>query len=603
MHFIIKKIRSYISYHRLSLYKKLLLSISLGAMELVSVYAHPATEKGVEKVLTENKTLKELDSQLNGTYQALMHILSYEEKDKLKAEQRLWIKQRNQVLNNKLKVEAMYQQRIDTLIERNKEITSHTDLALFLNSSQKINYNDATLKKALNKCPLLVCKAYQAFMEYDAAPDNPNTLQKARDLFTKIAKNIFFYDQEEFDEIMVNKPQEAFLRVLADKHLYDFMGWEKEVVPLWLVLKHPQILNYMGVRFSPRVLSDHSINSLPEFKELNEIISEMWSSHFEPPEYRGGPGTIRLDVVASNYNLDCCLSFAPSLLEGNNGKSFLDHRIYLKAWSQCGIWNRLAYKRLEQLLPKAIKALEAYYQRNYDLHRHASAAEKLLVHYISEYFVRPNRMLSPAFEALNQADGSIAELQKFTHQFKQEDWDELLHRAILADCDLQTIKWIIDSGANINHAFDYETPLMNAVTRPDIMSLLLEKGADIKAKTPMGKTALFYAIQFGSRQSIEMLLNKGAAINEAIKSLEKFKEIVDVGFYAPEIVADFTPLAYALRYGTAEIIQLLRDKKATLGKVGPRLLQENTLRNWVYKNKYLSETELKQLITQIISVN
>jgi ankyrin repeat protein len=74
---------------------------------------------------------------------------------------------------------------------------------------------------------------------------------------------------------------------------------------------------------------------------------------------------------------------------------------------------------------------------------------------------------------------------------------------------------LIDAGAEVN-AKDVRdmTPLMLAVAsetqNPDVVRLLLAKGADVKLKSVMGETALDWAKKFGNPETIRLLQEAGA---------------------------------------------------------------------------------------------
>jgi ankyrin repeat protein len=61
--------------------------------------------------------------------------------------------------------------------------------------------------------------------------------------------------------------------------------------------------------------------------------------------------------------------------------------------------------------------------------------------------------------------------------------------------DFEIVKKFIEYGANINESSNGMTPLMYAAryNKVEILTLLVEKGADLKAKDERGNTALKYA--------------------------------------------------------------------------------------------------------------
>ncbi len=192
-----------------------------------------------------------------------------------------------------------------------------------------------------------------------------------------------------------------------------------------------------------------------------------------------------------------------------------------------------------------------------------------------------------AFSILGKSIQPIEQLKSL----KITQWNEALAIAILNNYPLDIIEWLISSGADVNSIYMYETPLMKATLRPEIISLLLSKGAKINAATKYGKTALFYAIQFGSIEAVKILSEHKANPNQALKSLEEFKTIDD-NFFLLEQVADFTPLVYSLRYGSNEVTELLLKHGAKLGKA-----DKNRIKNWAMKNNEINKEKLAKQIS------
>ena len=83
-------------------------------------------------------------------------------------------------------------------------------------------------------------------------------------------------------------------------------------------------------------------------------------------------------------------------------------------------------------------------------------------------------------------------------------------------------KWISQKSESIESLIpvkakdnDGKTALMYAAEKgqKETVELLLAKGADINAKDKYGKTALMYAARKGYKEIVELLLAKGADIN------------------------------------------------------------------------------------------
>jgi ankyrin repeat protein len=85
---------------------------------------------------------------------------------------------------------------------------------------------------------------------------------------------------------------------------------------------------------------------------------------------------------------------------------------------------------------------------------------------------------------------------------------------------------------------------------------------------------------------VELLLKAGAKINGSL-----YKEGVghDCWFYSPIMVAEFTPLVYALRYASDDVINLLVASGAKLGNA-----DKERISKWVLANKNISKEILNQ---------
>jgi len=79
--------------------------------------------------------------------------------------------------------------------------------------------------------------------------------------------------------------------------------------------------------------------------------------------------------------------------------------------------------------------------------------------------------------------------------------------------DMAGVKMLLERGAKVNQSG--WSPLHYAATgpEPDIVRLLLGRGAEIDATAPNGITPLMMAAQYGSEDSVKLLLEHGADPN------------------------------------------------------------------------------------------
>ncbi|MCP4578871.1 MAG: ankyrin repeat domain-containing protein [Deltaproteobacteria bacterium] len=107
---------------------------------------------------------------------------------------------------------------------------------------------------------------------------------------------------------------------------------------------------------------------------------------------------------------------------------------------------------------------------------------------------------------------------------------------------------MIRSGARINDGnlpFK-ETPLMRAASShsPELVQLLLEKGAHIEARDQNGCTPLIYAARSGDPDTFKILLNAGADIKTmAHRGRDVFEWVSTLSLEISELFLSHTPVS------------------------------------------------------------
>jgi len=106
--------------------------------------------------------------------------------------------------------------------------------------------------------------------------------------------------------------------------------------------------------------------------------------------------------------------------------------------------------------------------------------------------------------------------------------------------DINTVKTLLDQGADVNETFDSITPLMRASEEGhiEVVKVLLDRGANINAKSSVGRTALSIAANEGHINIVNFLLDRGADLNFAIISASHLSSSKKGVEYLKEIKAE-----------------------------------------------------------------
>ena len=155
-----------------------------------------------------------------------------------------------------------------------------------------------------------------------------------------------------------------------------------------------------------------------------------------------------------------------------------------------------------------------------------------------------------------------------------------LHNAATED-EPEVVALLLDRGADIEaHNEKGATPLHVAAAhnKPEVVALLLDRGADIEARSATGHTPLHYAAGYNKPEVVELLLDRGADI-ESSPDTEHTPLHYAAGDNKPEVVAllldrganieartekGTTPLHVATRYNKPEVVELLLDRGANI---------------------------------------
>jgi hypothetical protein len=128
--------------------------------------------------------------------------------------------------------------------------------------------------------------------------------------------------------------------------------------------------------------------------------------------------------------------------------------------------------------------------------------------------------------------------------------EQKLRQAILWHRPVSDISALITDAVKAGSNKAQESILDVAVTYPEALRVLLDKGVDPNVANAFGKTPLMYAVQYNQYEAAQLLLSHGADPNAATTWAE------DTCNYVLH-TARMTPLHYAVRYGSAQLVHLL----------------------------------------------
>lgn len=477
-------------------------------------------------------------------------------------------------------------------------------LALLFHDGAALDVANPQLVRFLETCPYNVCKLYKAFIAFEASPKAQSDIAKAVEAIQTYANqgdtapSLPFEGQETPD---AQDTTRSFLGEMIrgdafndiPSSLSEYMG-----IPAWVALHYPEIFDGPWDRTS---LTDFLARTALE--EFDTFMNQMERGRWATTSYCTWQGSIRIDLGIHQRVSFYEMHLAPARVLAA-ARTYDENLEALRMWSFKGLWNARTYERFQKAFDEAVQDLQAYYKSQYPLAKYASHAQKIVSWYVGDRF--PHKCFTGdervAYEIVTTCKGDIPALKDKTQSLNKKGWDALLHMAILADYPLETLAWMIERGAGVNTFFYDETCLMKAVARSDVLGLLLRKGADPNAATLYGKTALFYAVQFGNLEAVQVLLEARARPDAAILDLgalgtlynEQLLQSESEYDALPEMVADFTPLVYALRYGTPAVQEVLMKHGATLGKAPRERIQK-----WVLAGERMRADALTHFLEQV----
>ncbi|MBK1993779.1 ankyrin repeat domain-containing protein, partial [Campylobacter novaezeelandiae] len=260
----------------------------------------------------------------------------------------------------------------------------------------------------------------------------------------------------------------------------------------------------------------------------------------------------------------------------NLDKKYQELNTYFKYWAYQGIGNFRLYQSFWQKYNNALKPLENYYQKTFNLDKTTSffLAKQALNEFLN-WAVGETKIIKdilPISKILENKNCNESCLKQFiyTNNPSRTELTIALRSALLNQRNTTIIQTLLDFGAKLDEG--YESAIFYALENYQNTKFLIEQGANVNQSNAFGKTPLFYAIEFQKKDIIELLLNNKADVNHKyINNNEKLALSANIESNTPYFITfcalehtSKNVLMHAAAYGNTEILKLLVQKGVKL---------------------------------------
>jgi len=253
-------------------------------------------------------------------------------------------------------------------------------------------------------------------------------------------------------------------------------------------------------------------------------------------------------------------------------------KAYFRYWAYQSIGNFRLYKSFWKEYNQAIEPLNKYFETNFafdslsNIYYTTNALNEFLNWAVGETTIQRDISDFEKFVANKNYDHLALQNYIYKNNFNTDELTLALRAALLSERNTQILETLLHFGAKIDEG--YESAIFYALNNYNNTEFLIKKGANVNQANSFGKTALFYAIEFGNKDLVKLLLDNGANVNQKyINNNEKLALSANIEANTPYFITfcglehtSKNVLMHAGAYGDVEIIKLLLQRGAKLNE-------------------------------------
>jgi hypothetical protein len=241
-------------------------------------------------------------------------------------------------------------------------------------------------------------------------------------------------------------------------------------------------------------------------------------------------------------------------------------------YSNQELWNKVQYEQWLNATRESKDALAKIYAQRFGWTREKAAnCADLAINAINCAGLRA-RCISPdclkeevadeVYDCFSHSGLTVDQMRGWLHtnSLSKDELAVALRLAILNNASTAVISFLIDQGASL--AGTTESALFMAARRPDLIALLLKRGAPVDGTNVLGKTALIQAVQYNNLDAVKGLVAAGADIQHAMIPVPTESQRLGLGCDYNYFIGNRTPLMYAAAWAGEPIMRYLLEQGA-----------------------------------------